>query len=68
MLPMVDKNSLFKKEASMLARVRVSRVVGGWQDLVAISVCMYTIHDSCDGAKNRCVLSKVSELVVTVKI
>ena len=42
---MVDKKSSFKKEASMLARVRVSRVVGGWQDLVANSVFMCMIHD-----------------------
>ena len=56
---MVDKKSLFKKEASMLAGVRVS---------LANSVCMYINHDSCDGAQKRCVLSEVSELVVTVKI
>lgn len=56
---MVDNKSLFKKEASILARVRVS---------VANSVRLCVIHDLWDGAKNRCVLLEVSELVVTVKI
>ena len=65
---MVDKKSLFKNEASMLARVRVSRVVGGWRDLVAHSVWMRVTNDVWDEAHNRRGVLEVSELVVAVKI